>query len=378
MRSLSSLCPISCLPRLVAFTVAVLIYPLHAELSPALIESIESINSPSKVPVMLLDMGRGVRSEAFHNGSKTNPIFEAAWARNESGFIGHWDDQLEARVLSALKAGVPIDQRDSHGRTALMHAVLAPNSGLYYFLKRMGARVDLVDELGLNIHHLSVINQFKLPAEIARTVRNAYHGIDITETIFTAVTQNDLRGLDVWFTRGISPNYPEDITGFTLLGLAANQSNNFMVDFLISRGADLNFSKYESWNILSRALNDRNFVMAKFLISRGADPYFTDKLRLSDGSDLETWIILSVLIKGFVFYGSAEYLDFIYQLERSRVPVLVINNTLNYVADYFSPASLTAKETDRLSELVRTIPQLFGKKMCGEVLREAKDPEIRP
>jgi ankyrin repeat protein len=159
-------------------------------------------------------------------------------ARNEAMFsaIKVGDN---ATVISMLKSGFPVDERDSDGRTALIYAVNARNRAATVILMKAGANVN------------------------ART-----H--DGNCVIANALTYGDSRLVPLLLNGGATPNV-QDGWGQTPLALAAERNDINNVQQLLQHGADPNLGN-PNMTALDRAIRLNNTKMVSVLKAAGAKP----------------------------------------------------------------------------------------------------------
>ena len=335
-------------------------------------KDIEEIEHPSKVTAEMLELGKLIRAEA-HMQKDRNPIFKAAWRTNQHGFLNHWDKKSEAEVLKAIKAGVDVNERDKNGRTAIMHAALAPNSGLFLFLKNeANARIDLKDNNGYDLHHLIVLTQNSIAvfSGMRKTIDKSYQGIDVGPILFQAVQNRETAVLKKWFERGVSPDYgSEENSSMNLLSQAAEFDDKVMINFLIAQGADCNAANGQA---LLRTLGEGKLSLVEYLISKGCHTDVVDKKFFSDGpyqanpQDKLVWAPFAIAADDYFFSGDKKMEKFLRDLKVGKVDLAVLMNTEEYLKTQYESVSKTKAYFDH----EKTLLDLIAKKICEASLRE--------
>ena len=159
-----------------------------------------------------------------------------------------------------------VNAKDGKGLTPLHYAVAVDNLEIVKLLVGRWATFNVKNNAGFT------------PLDVARTRKSTaiveyFEDIDATASpLFNAIRNGSLNR--VCYFLHYYPHWinVKDGTGWTPLHWAVNEGNIEIVQFLVSKGADVNFMpKHHGWTPLHSAVSITNLEIVKFLISAGAN-----------------------------------------------------------------------------------------------------------
>jgi ankyrin repeat protein len=176
-----------------------------------------------------------------------------------------------------IKNGALIDLVSDDGRTALFVAVSGIHQETALFLINNGADVSVVNKEGYSI--LDFALDRNLP-EIVKAILQK--GVDFNQTYVALVNSiangkdNEMIGVLLDF---IDVNLREPNKGNSPLLYAVNFGKIETVEFLLSRGADINIQNLAGDTPITKAIYKNDTDMVKYLISKGANVVFDENNR---------------------------------------------------------------------------------------------------
>ncbi|OQS03771.1 inversin protein alternative isoform, partial [Thraustotheca clavata] len=197
----------------------------------------KATNLDNKTPLQLAIEKNHSSSKALLLLRQHHPLLYFA----KSGHLG----QLEQLV----KRGVPLDDRDENGRTALMFAAAEGDPNIVNFLLQNNAPLEAIDNNGANA--LSIAS-----GECRRILER--------EVLCRIVRDGDIQTfMEILAENATMDIEQEDENGKTLLMLAAENGHPDLVKLLLDRNADLDAAQSEGKTALSYALegNHRSAVL---------------------------------------------------------------------------------------------------------------------
>ncbi len=187
-----------------------------------------------------------------------------------------------------------INALDADGFAPLHYAVMTGNLKMVIMLLKFGADPNIHDtvrdENGQLRGYTPLHYAFLLPVKFYDTIEtlyeSSYNTLEIISQLFNRGACGDITATGSCVTPG--DLLTQDVVDF-LFYHALPDNNKRLVEFLISRGADVDGYDSRGYAPLHRLLKNPNVIhfytaMVQVLLNHGADPNLPDKARREDGS----------------------------------------------------------------------------------------------
>jgi hypothetical protein len=286
------------------------------------------------LPEEMKEYGDQIKRE-MHACKDLDLLFQIAWRVNKYGFIGKWEDGYEREIREYLSQNPnALNGRDLFGRTPLMHAAAAPNPGYFWFLCRLGAKMDSEDVNRYNVLHISNLTTRFVPQGI---MADALDGIYFHDDLAGAVMNRNLPKLSQLFDRGVSPNHVLNghFLSHTLLMLAAKRNDITVARFLLEHGADINAVRSgDPETALGVAVEYERYEMTQFLLSQKPAPRmggvckFGGSLTMASVECHDNRLLTVLLAHGALQYETKSTSEILADIQReaSMDPKLITNS----------------------------------------------------
>lgn len=188
------------------------------------------------------------------------------------------------QVLQLIIQGEDIDEaRTSDGKTPLMLAVLRNCATTVQILLGYDANVDINDNNGtsalkmafnLKDAHPSIVEQFVRTVQSQTTSNSEESTTRLFTagcTLYHAAFMKDKQLIEGLFEHGVDVN-SKGYGGKTALHVAIDLDDEDTVNWLLSRGANIDALDDDACGALCRAAANGNQLIVQWLLERGADP----------------------------------------------------------------------------------------------------------
>ncbi|CBN58107.1 hypothetical protein OSCI_3620030 [Kamptonema sp. PCC 6506] len=218
-----------------------------------------------QIPIIqaLLDAGANpnLPDETDEGLADNSPLMEAVstfFATNRPEMV---------RLL--IQRGANVNQQDSQGQTALMHALGYSDIGAIEALIEAGADLNIRDCDGNTALMIAEFRELSKPANIFKQAGASQEGLKEVELI-KCVTKGDIKKVKSLLQENVNVNF--SVCETTALCQAASQGHLEIARLLIAAGANVNQRASEGYfNPLLYAAYDGNLEIVRVLLEANAD-----------------------------------------------------------------------------------------------------------
>lgn len=218
-----------------------------------------------KIPVIqaLLDAGAdpNLPDETDDGLAAASPLMQAA----STFFATNRGDMV--RLL--IQSGANLNQQDSEGRTALMHALGYSDMDVIETLIKAGVDLDIQDNEGNTALMQVELSKSTKLVDLLKQAGASHKGLKEVE-LLQAIERGDTDRVKVLLQEKLNPN--ARLGQITMLCQAAREGHLEIAKLLIEAGADVNQRASEGYfNPLLYAAYDGNLEVVRILLEAGAD-----------------------------------------------------------------------------------------------------------